>query len=145
MFTISFLFLGYSRDKSFEALIMEKTDGRGVDVVLNSLAGELFEASLRCLAEGGRFLELGKVDFFNRKLLDSYQFLRNCSFHGIIMEHVFYRNNQIPAKTVQLLVVEGKFPYIYIESGYLLIIFGKLFMVSQYQIFGIRYLRINNN
>lgn len=106
---------------------MEKTNGRGVDVVLNSLAGELFEASLRCLAEGGRFLELGKVDFFNRKLLDSYQFLRNSSFHGIIMEHVFYGKNQIPAKTVQLLVAEGNFRYT--ESDYLLIIFGKLLMV----------------
>lgn len=103
------LFLGNSRDKSFETLIMEKTDGRGVDVVLNSLAGELFEASLRCLAEGGRFLELGKVDFFSRKLLDSHQFLRNCSFHGIILEHVFYGKVKIPTKTLKLLLAEGEF------------------------------------
>ncbi|AXX30592.1 SDR family NAD(P)-dependent oxidoreductase [Actinosynnema pretiosum subsp. pretiosum] len=33
-----------------------------VDVVLNSLTGELVDASLRLLAPGGRFLELGKVD-----------------------------------------------------------------------------------
>ncbi|TDV37799.1 type I polyketide synthase [Actinophytocola oryzae] len=35
--------------------------GRGVDVVLNSLAGEFVDASLRLLAEGGRFIEVGKT------------------------------------------------------------------------------------
>ncbi|MFD5310178.1 SDR family NAD(P)-dependent oxidoreductase [Streptomyces ardesiacus] len=34
----------------------------GVDVVLNSLAGEFVDASLRVLAPGGRFLEMGKTD-----------------------------------------------------------------------------------
>lgn len=42
---------------------MEQIAGCGVDVVMNSLAAELFEASFRCMAEGGRFLELRKVDF----------------------------------------------------------------------------------
>src|SRR5580693_5734248 len=36
--------------------------GAGVDVVLNSLAGEFVDASLRLLAPGGRFLEMGKTD-----------------------------------------------------------------------------------
>nr|WP_231336389.1 type I polyketide synthase [Actinomadura graeca] len=34
----------------------------GVDVVLNSLAGEYVDASLRLLGPGGRFLEMGKTD-----------------------------------------------------------------------------------
>ena len=38
------------------------TGGRGVDVVLNSLAGEFVDASLRVLARGGRFIEMGKTD-----------------------------------------------------------------------------------
>ena len=38
------------------------TGGRGVDVVLNSLAGEFVDASLRLLPPGGRFLEMGKTD-----------------------------------------------------------------------------------
>ena len=36
------------------------TGGRGVDVVLNSLSGELIDASFRVLARGGRFVEIGK-------------------------------------------------------------------------------------
>lgn len=51
-----------SRDASFAREIRERTQGRGVDVVLNSLAGELLLAGLSVLAPHGRFLELGKRD-----------------------------------------------------------------------------------
>ncbi|MEU3877903.1 type I polyketide synthase [Streptomyces sp. NPDC029704] len=51
-----------SRDAAFAAAFRRATGGRGVDVVLNSLAGELTDASLRVLADGGRFLEMGKTD-----------------------------------------------------------------------------------
>ncbi|EZA46538.1 Fatty acid synthase, partial [Ooceraea biroi] len=51
--------IGCSRDTSFEQLIFTETHGRGVDVVLNSLAEEKLLASIRCLATNGRFLEIG--------------------------------------------------------------------------------------
>ncbi|WP_432035296.1 SDR family NAD(P)-dependent oxidoreductase [Streptomyces cucumeris] len=51
-----------SRDLGFEDSVRAATGGRGVDVVLNSLAGEFIDASLRLLGEGGRFLEMGKTD-----------------------------------------------------------------------------------
>nr|WTB03573.1 SDR family NAD(P)-dependent oxidoreductase [Streptomyces antimycoticus] len=51
-----------SRDLDFEATLREATGGRGVDVVLNSLAGPFVDASLRLLREGGRLLEMGKTD-----------------------------------------------------------------------------------
>ncbi|MFA1538206.1 SDR family NAD(P)-dependent oxidoreductase [Actinomadura monticuli] len=51
-----------SRDLDFEDAFRAATGGRGVDVVLNSLAGEFTDASLRLLAGGGRFLEMGKTD-----------------------------------------------------------------------------------
>ncbi|KAJ8030107.1 Fatty acid synthase [Holothuria leucospilota] len=51
-----------SRDNSFQRHIMRQTNGLGVDLVLNSLSEELFEASLRCLSKFGRFLEIGKYD-----------------------------------------------------------------------------------
>ncbi|MFB9968219.1 SDR family NAD(P)-dependent oxidoreductase, partial [Sinosporangium siamense] len=54
--------LSSSREPSFEGRFRAATGGRGVDVVLNSLAGELTDASLRLLAPGGRFVELGKTD-----------------------------------------------------------------------------------
>jgi polyketide synthase 12 len=51
-----------SRDTDFERLWLTATAGAGVDVVLNSLAGEFTDASLRLLPRGGRFLEMGKTD-----------------------------------------------------------------------------------
>ncbi|MGH3379144.1 MAG: SDR family NAD(P)-dependent oxidoreductase, partial [Actinoallomurus sp.] len=51
-----------SRDTDFERLFLDATGGRGIDVVLNALAGEFVDASLRLLAPGGRFLEMGKTD-----------------------------------------------------------------------------------
>ncbi|MGC5291405.1 SDR family NAD(P)-dependent oxidoreductase, partial [Micromonospora sp. DT231] len=54
--------LASSRTTDFEAEFSAATDGRGVDVVLNSLAGDFVDASLRLLPRGGRFLEMGKTD-----------------------------------------------------------------------------------
>ncbi|MEU7039430.1 MDR/SDR family oxidoreductase, partial [Streptomyces sp. NPDC046237] len=54
--------LASSRDVSFEGVFRERTGGRGVDVVLNALAGEFVDASARLLVPGGRFVEMGKAD-----------------------------------------------------------------------------------
>ncbi|WTV18041.1 SDR family NAD(P)-dependent oxidoreductase (plasmid) [Streptomyces atratus] len=51
-----------SRTLDFAEAFAAKTGGRGVDVVLNSLAGEFVDASLGLLPRGGRFLEMGKTD-----------------------------------------------------------------------------------
>ncbi len=52
-----------SRSTAFGQDILDATEGAGVDVVLNSLTGEGFiEASLACLAGGGRFVELARRD-----------------------------------------------------------------------------------
>ncbi|MGW5708875.1 type I polyketide synthase [Streptomyces olivaceus] len=51
-----------SRSPDFEERVRDASGGRGVDVVLNSLAGDFVDASLRLLGEGGRFLEMGKSD-----------------------------------------------------------------------------------
>ncbi|MGW0281447.1 SDR family NAD(P)-dependent oxidoreductase [Streptomyces sp. NPDC003006] len=51
-----------SRSLDFADRLLASTGGRGVDVVLNSLAGEFVDASLRLLPRGGRFAEMGKTD-----------------------------------------------------------------------------------
>ena len=51
-----------SRTAEFESAIVDLTDGKGVDLVLNSLRGELTDAGLRLLRPGGRFLEIGITD-----------------------------------------------------------------------------------
>lgn len=51
-----------SRNTDFSKMILQTTDGKGVDIVLNSLAEEKLQASVNCLAQFGRFLEIGKFD-----------------------------------------------------------------------------------
>ncbi|MFV2098693.1 type I polyketide synthase [Micromonospora sp. LOL_014] len=50
-----------SRTLDFVASFRTATGGQGVDVVLNSLAGEFVDASLGLMPRGGRFLEMGKT------------------------------------------------------------------------------------
>jgi len=56
-----------SRSLDFSEQVRAATGGRGVDVVLNSLKGDWVDASFAALAEGGRFLELGKIEIWTRE------------------------------------------------------------------------------
>ncbi|VTJ57756.1 Hypothetical predicted protein [Marmota monax] len=78
-----------SRDTSFEQHVLRHTAGRGVDLVLNSLAEEKLQASVRCLAQHGRFLEIGKFDLSNNHPLGMAIFLKNVTFHGILLDALF--------------------------------------------------------
>lgn len=81
--------IGNSRDISFEQMVMRGTKGRGVDFVLNSLAEEKLQASVRCLAPGGGFLEIGKFDLAKDNRLKLELMRRGASFHGIMVDQFF--------------------------------------------------------
>ena len=72
-----------SRSLAFADQVMAITKGAGVDVVLNSLAGEALRRSLAVLRPFGRFLELGKRDFFENTPVGLRPFRNNISYHGI--------------------------------------------------------------
>ncbi|KAB0790944.1 hypothetical protein PPYR_02744 [Photinus pyralis] len=61
--------IGNSRDTSFVQMVLKQTQGRGVDLVLNSLAEEKLKATLQCLAPKGYFVEIGKYDLVNSSKL----------------------------------------------------------------------------
>ncbi|CAG7723467.1 unnamed protein product, partial [Allacma fusca] len=81
--------VGNSRDCSFENQVMELTQGRGVDLVLNSLADDKLQASVRCLGMHGKFLEIGAFDAFANTPLGMSTFLKNTEFHGIFLNQIF--------------------------------------------------------
>ncbi|KAL6257917.1 hypothetical protein P5V15_011516 [Pogonomyrmex californicus] len=81
--------IGNSRDVSFEQIIMRQTHGRGVDIVLNSLAEEKLIASVRCLAQNGRFLEIGKFDMVSNNCLNMSLFQKGISFYGVLLDNMF--------------------------------------------------------
>ena len=72
-----------SRSLAFADDILAITGGEGVDVVLNSLAGEAIRRNLRVLKPFGRFLELGKRDFFENTPIGLRLFKDNISYFGI--------------------------------------------------------------
>ncbi|CAG2176514.1 unnamed protein product, partial [Oppiella nova] len=77
-----------SRDILFKNQIKEATKGRGVDIVLNSLAGEKLDASYECVANSGRFVEIGRYDMLQNKKLGMFDFVRNILFIGIVIDIV---------------------------------------------------------
>ena len=76
-----------SRSTAFAAELMRSTDGHGVDVILNSLTGDLLDESWRCIANGGTMVELGKKDMLDRNYLSMEPFGRNASFRCFDMSH----------------------------------------------------------
>ncbi|KAJ9490163.1 hypothetical protein VN97_g3106 [Penicillium thymicola] len=100
-----------SRDNSFVDGVMRLTDGRGVDVVLNSLAGELLHASWNSLATFGRFVEIGKRDIHENTTIGMEPFRRNVSFSSVDLVTIYKHNRQLGARLLSHccnLVHEGK-------------------------------------
>ena len=69
-----------SRSDRFVDDVLAWSDGEGVDVVLNSLSGALIEKSFALLRAYGRFVELGKRDYYADHQIGLRPFLRNLSF-----------------------------------------------------------------
>jgi NADPH:quinone reductase-like Zn-dependent oxidoreductase len=66
---------------------MEITDGKGVDVILNSLTGNILDESWRCISDGGTMIEIGKKDVLARNSLSMEPFNRNATYRGVDMSH----------------------------------------------------------
>lgn len=62
--------------------------GQGVDVVLNSLAGEAMERGLATLCPFGRFIELGKRDYVSNTHVGLRPFRRNLSYFGVDLDNL---------------------------------------------------------
>lgn len=73
---------------------MQKTNGRGVSVVINSLVGDLMYASWRCVAEFGRFTEVGKRELLNAGKLDMHMFTRSVSFTAFDTTEMLYHEDE---------------------------------------------------
>ncbi len=72
-----------SRSLDFVSGVRRLTDGEGVDLVLNSLFSEAMERSIELVKPFGRFLELGKRDYYSDRKIGLRPFRRNVSYFGI--------------------------------------------------------------
>lgn len=102
-----------SRDMSFARRVRDLTAGQGVDVVLNSLAGPAMEASLGLLRPYGRFLELGKQDYYTNTLVGLRALKDNISYHGIDVDRLLVDRPNIARDVLADLmahVTDGQYP-----------------------------------
>ncbi len=88
-----------SRSLDFADEILEATGGSGVDVVLNSLAGEAINRNLRILRPFGRFIELGKRDFQENTRIGLRPFRKNISYFAVDADQLMAER---PALSAQL-------------------------------------------
>ncbi|KAL9127721.1 MAG: hypothetical protein Q9217_003451 [Psora testacea] len=85
-----------SRDTSFASAVMAETGGKGIDVVLNSLAGPMLKATWDCIAQFGRFLEIGKMDLEAARCLDLSPFARSATYAGFdILQYIEYKGRVV--------------------------------------------------
>ena len=101
----------FSRDESFAFAVKKMTNGRGVDVVLNSIAGEGLRVSWDCIATFGRFIEIGKRDIYSHASLPMFPFSRNVVFASIDLKLIFSEKVDLLGKLMRIVVglfVDGK-------------------------------------
>lgn len=87
-----------SRDVSFAKGIMSKTKGRGVDVIMNSVAGEMLRITWECIAAFGRFIELGARDYTINTRLEMHKFARNVTFSAVNLVSLVRERPQVAAQ-----------------------------------------------
>jgi NADPH:quinone reductase-like Zn-dependent oxidoreductase len=83
-----------SRMRTFKQGVLRLTNGKGADVVLNSLAGEMLNDSWECVAHLGVFVEIGKADIYKKSHLSMVPFDRSTTFAAIDLLALFDRQPQ---------------------------------------------------
>lgn len=84
-----------SRSAAFGPALRTATKNKGVNVILNSLAGELFRESLECLGSFGRFVEIGKKDFLDDALMPTKFLLRNITFACVDLVQMIHEDKPL--------------------------------------------------
>lgn len=94
-----------SRSVTFANQIMELTDNQGIDVVLNSISGEAIWQNLSILKPFGRFLELGKRDFYENSKIGLKPFRNNISYFGIDADQLLVERKDLAEKLFKELMI----------------------------------------
>lgn len=128
-----------SRDASFVENVMRVTNGRGCDVALNQLAGELLHATWSCIAPFGRLVEIGKRDIHENTKLDMEPFRKAVSYAAVDLITLFELNKPVLSRLMRecyYLIRDGKIKaptpitqvsYAEAQKGFRLLQMGKVF------------------
>jgi epothilone polyketide synthase D len=95
-----------SRSLAFADEVLQKTGGRGADVVLNSLSGAFLEKSLAVLAPRGRFVEIGKRDIYADTPLGLRALRNNAAFHAVDLAKLAVEEPQLLRGEIETVLAE---------------------------------------
>ncbi len=93
-----------SRSLNFADQILEITHGEGIDVVLNSLAGEAVTRNLEILRPFGRFIELGKRDFYENNRVGLRPFRHNIRYFAVDADQIMALRPDLAAASFSRLI-----------------------------------------
>ena len=88
-----------SRTPSFKDGIRKLTNGRGVDILLNSLRDEVMQASLECLSPFGRFIDLGRKTYAN---IPMSHLSRNISFIVVDLLQILKQDSNLMSSIMKV-------------------------------------------
>ncbi|KAF5665038.1 polyketide synthase [Fusarium denticulatum] len=101
-----------SRDAGFVEGLKKETNGRGVDLCLNSLSGELLHATWRCVAEFGKLVEIGKRDLIGHGKLDMGVFLASRSYCCFYLDAEMAKRQYLVKELLQTILLHLRMGHI---------------------------------
>lgn len=114
--------INYTQDDWVEQ-VKKATGGRGVDIVLEVVGGEVAEKSLQCLAPFGRLVVIGAASGQRPQFSGVQLMYKNLSVVGYWLAAWMNRPDRIAVATVELMQ--------YLASGNLEIVVGHTFPLAQ--------------
>ncbi|CAB9503931.1 Mycocerosic acid synthase-like polyketide synthase [Seminavis robusta] len=83
-----------SRSNYFKSQLLKLTNGRGVDIVLNSFSGERLLKSVEALAKYGHFIDISRYDAFENHQLPMKHFLKNITYSSIALDEMYHDQHE---------------------------------------------------
>lgn len=92
------IFSSHPGRSGFKQGVLRLTGGRGVDVILNSLSGEMLADSWECIAAFGTFVEIGKTDILRGSRLSMAPFEKQVTFASVDLTHIYHAKPEATRK-----------------------------------------------
>jgi len=109
-------------DEDWQEQVMEHTGGRGVDVILEMVGGDIFTKSLKSLSNFGRLVIYGRAGMEKSSMDPSILMQRNTSVIGFWLVRIMQRPALYRESVAEMLR--------FVESGELKVIVGETFKLE---------------
>ncbi|MFF0826321.1 SDR family NAD(P)-dependent oxidoreductase [Brevibacillus sp. NPDC003359] len=82
-------------ENDFQQEIRRLTEGRGIDIILNTLGGDALQKGLNCLSRGGRYIEIAMTALKSAKTVDLSGLNHNQSFYSMDLRKLGFEDPEM--------------------------------------------------